>query len=132
MVEGGCQCGAVRYAISGDLARHGLCHCADCRASSGAPMMGWLAVEQAQMEITAGAPTVYQSSENAARHFCGTCGTGVFYYNPVALPGLVDVQSCTLDNPNAVLPGVHIMVKERVGWMESIGDLPEFATFPGE
>ncbi|MGB7372920.1 GFA family protein [Pontixanthobacter sp.] len=132
MAEGGCQCGAVRYAITGDLERHALCHCSDCRASSGAPMMGWLVVEQARMQITKGTPQAYQSSENASRHFCATCGTGLFYYNPVYLPGMVDVQSCTLDDPDAAPAGAHIMVTERVGWMEHAHDWPQFETFPGE
>jgi len=37
-IEGGCQCGAVRYrAIEIPLART-LCHCRSCRRASGAPL----------------------------------------------------------------------------------------------
>jgi hypothetical protein len=43
---GGCQCGAVRYAVEGDPLHHAVCHCADCRASAGAPMVAWLAVKE--------------------------------------------------------------------------------------
>ena len=32
---GGCQCGAVRYEVEGDSLRVGLCHCTDCRKTSG-------------------------------------------------------------------------------------------------
>lgn len=95
-------------------------------------MMGWLVVEQPKMEIIKGAPQAYQSSENASRHFCGTCGTGLFYYNPVYLPDMVDVQSCTLDDPDTAPAGAHIMAKERVDWMKNAHDWPQFETFPGE
>lgn len=45
MLTGGCRCGDVRYqADVTDATRHGLCHCQDCRTSSGAPVMAWLAV----------------------------------------------------------------------------------------
>ncbi|RVQ01757.1 GFA family protein, partial [Sinorhizobium meliloti] len=32
---GGCLCGALKYEVSGEPLRVGLCHCADCRKESG-------------------------------------------------------------------------------------------------
>ncbi|WP_245287875.1 MULTISPECIES: GFA family protein [unclassified Bradyrhizobium] len=40
-LTGGCHCGAIRYEVNGDMMVHALCHCADCRRHSGAPMVGW-------------------------------------------------------------------------------------------
>ena len=44
----------VRYAVDGEFAHHALCHCADCRASSGAPAMAWMAYKSESFRITKG------------------------------------------------------------------------------
>ena len=127
---GGCMCGAVRYEASGDPEHHALCHCGDCRRWSGAPMSGWIAFKDSAVAIT-GAPLTYASSEHGRREFCGTCGTGLFYRNAKFLPGIIDIQSGTLDAPEADPAGAEIMVKERLPWMEDLSGLPKFQTYPG-
>ncbi len=47
------------------------------------------------------------------------------------LPGIIDVQSVTLDEPDAHPPQAHIQVAERRVWMKDVGGLPEFERFPG-
>lgn len=49
-----------------------------------------------------GEPEFVPSSGNAMRGFCADCGTGLFYRNAAVAPGLVDVQSATLDHPEAL------------------------------
>ena len=34
-IEGGCECGAVRYRVTGTLRKVVYCHCAQCRRTSG-------------------------------------------------------------------------------------------------
>jgi hypothetical protein len=46
------------------------------------------------------------------------------------LPGMIDIQSGTFDDPNTVPPRAHIQVAERIGWMERVHDLPMFERFP--
>ena len=129
-ITGGCHCGAIRYEAEGAPEHHALCHCTDCRGWSGAPVMGWIAFREDHLSVT-GEPATYRSSEHGERQFCGRCGTGLFYRNASALPGLVDVQSGTLDDPSAFPPGAQIMVKERLPWTSGMTDLPAFATYPG-
>ncbi len=129
-LTGGCHCGAVRYEADGEVQHHALCHCADCRRCAGAPMVGWLAVAADQVRVT-GEPVTYESSVYGRRQFCGRCGTGLFYTNAEALPGVVDIQSCTLDDADAVPPGAHIQVVERLEWMAGVEALPAFERYPG-
>ncbi len=129
-LTGGCRCGAVRYETVGEPEHHAICHCADCRRSAGAPMVGWIAFREDQVTVT-GTPTDYESSPSAMRAFCGTCGTGLFYRNAKFLPGIVDIQSATLDAPEASPPGAEIMVRDRLPWMDSVGSLPRFEMYPG-
>ena len=46
------------------------------------------------------------------------------------LPGIFDIQSETLDNPEAFPADAHIQLAERIGWMASAHDLPGFKRFP--
>lgn len=130
MLTGRCHCGAISYEAEGEPEHHALCHCTDCRRSAGAPMVGWMAFKEEQVRIE-GAPITYTSSEHGRRSFCGVCGTGLFYRNAAYLPGIVDIQSSTLDNPEQHAPGAHIQTAERLGWMTDLNELPAFERYPG-
>ncbi len=130
-LQGGCQCGEVRYEIEGAPLHNALCHCADCRASAGAPMVGWFAVKEDQFSQTGGAVTTYRGKNGAERQFCPICGTGLFYRNAGMLPGIVDVQQATLDEAASHPPGAQIQCAERLPWMQELSGLPEFERYPG-
>ena len=131
MLTGGCHCGAIRYETDGEPMHHALCHCADCRRHAGTPLVGWAMFKTEQVRVGQGAPKIYASSEHGRRHFCGDCGTGLFYTNGHTLPGITDVQSGTLDDPDALPAQVHIQTADRISWMADIASLPQFARFPG-
>lgn len=131
MLTGGCRCGAVRYqADVTDATRHGLCHCRDCRRSSGAPAMAWLAVPKDRFIVTQGIATRWDGNRGAERYFCGRCGTGLYYFNEGVLPGICDIQSSTLDDADAYAPAIQIQCAERLGWMEGLSGMPEVERFP--
>jgi len=130
-LEGGCQCGAVRYRVEGEAERSAFCHCCDCRKSSGAPVTVWSAFPAARFSVVSGEAKTYTSNGTAMRHFCNGCGTGLWYVNEEVLPGLVDIQTATLDDPEALPPGVHIQAAEELSWMKSAHDLPHFERYPG-
>jgi hypothetical protein len=130
IIEGGCHCGAVRYRIEGEPLTNALCHCSDCRRSAGAPMVSWTMFPDTAVKLIKGSPKTYTSSEHGRRQFCADCGTGLFYRNSSALPGIIDVQSSTYDNPELISPQAHIQVAERIAWMEKAHELPVFERFP--
>ena len=82
------------------------------------------------LRVTKGAVRVYVSSEHGRREFCADCGTGLFYRNAEILPGIVDIQSATYDNPDAVPAQAHIQVADRIGWMVEAHLLPAFDRYP--
>jgi hypothetical protein len=129
MPTGRCHCGSIRYEMPADVLHCALCHCGDCRRHAGAPMVAWAMLPADRLRVT-GEAVVYRSSEHGRRHFCGACGTGLFYVNEAMLPGMVDVQTGTLDDPDALAPKMHIQVAERLGWMRTAHDLPEFERYP--
>ena len=130
MLTGGCHCGAVRYEATGGPLHHAICHCTDCRRCAGAPMVGWIAFTADCVVLTQGETAVYAGSAHGRRHFCIQCGTGLFYFNDEALPGIVDIQSSTLDDAADHAPGAQIQVAERLPWVEGLAGIQAFDRFP--
>lgn len=131
MLTGGCHCGAVRYEAAALPSRHSLCHCSDCRRAAGAPLVGWAIFAEQDVRIS-GEPAVYASSPGTQRKFCGQCGTGLFYTNAAIFPGMIDIQTATLDNPDLVPPSEQIQLADRIGWMKGAHSLPGFDRYPLE
>jgi hypothetical protein len=129
---GGCHCGAVRYEVTSTPQHVVLCHCNDCRKSAGAPMVAWAAFAEGELMVTQGETKTFNSSGTALRSFCPDCGTGLFYRNAEYLPGIVDIQSATLDDPAALPVGAHIQTAERIDWMEAAHTLPMFKRYPSQ
>ena len=127
--QGGCHCGAVRYTVRGDPEFCSVCHCTDCRKSAGAPFVSWAAYQSQNFKIE-WAVTEYHSSDNAYRHFCSKCGTGLYYVNESVLPGFVDIQSATLDDPEAIAPQIQVQVAEQLNWTHAMDQLPRFERYP--
>jgi hypothetical protein len=130
-LQGGCQCGAVRYAVDGEPQHVALCHCEGCRKSAGAPAVAWAAFAEDEFSLKQGELTTYNSSGSAMRSFCPVCGTGICYRNADMLPGIVDIQAATLDNPDALPVQAQIQTAERIGWMATAHELPQFERYPG-
>ena len=131
-MNGQCHCGAVQYEVTGKPITHALCHCADCRRHAGAPMVGWAMFPEENVKVTVGATKTYESSQHVRREFCANCGSGLFYRNSHVLPGIIDVQSGTLDNPEQLPAQCQIQTAERLSWMTGIQTLPEFERFPAK
>ncbi len=93
-------------------------------------MVGWVGVATSSFRITSGEARMWSSNGQAHRYFCATCGTGLYYLNEVVIPGLVDVQIATLDDPTAVAPEVQVQVAERLPWAEHVDRLPAFDRYP--
>ena len=128
--SGRCLCGAISYQLSGEPNVVALCHCGDCRRSAGAPVVAWAMFREAALVLTKGQPKTINSSGAAMRSFCADCGSGLFYRNAAVLPGLVDVQTSTLDDPEALPPTLQIQVAERLNWMKHVHELPELDRYP--
>ena len=75
MHSGGCQCGAVRYRINGELIRPHICHCRMCQKAAGNYFMSLAGVAKENLEITRGEISWFLSSDPVRRGFCSACGT---------------------------------------------------------
>jgi len=118
-IDGGCFCGALRFAIeSGDYVTAN-CHCTMCRRVHAAPYVTWLVVPVARFRYTQGAPAELASSADGTRYFCSRCGTHVACVN-ASHPDVIDVTLGSLDAPAAFAPTIDAYADTRLPWVHTL------------
>ena len=123
---GGCQCGAVRYALKAKPFSADFCHCRMCQRAVGNVFAAYADLKADQVEWTKGQPAIFDSSTKAERGFCRDCGTPLsFAYK--GLPYL-SVTIGSLDDPELVPITGHFGVQSRVSWLKLCDGLPERVT----
>ncbi len=101
VLTGGCQCGAIRYALYTQPDRAGICHCRMCQKAVGSPFNTWANVRVENFAWTRGRPATFRSSSAAGRGFCPRCGTPLcFAY--VKRPESISISIGSLDTPGVV------------------------------
>jgi len=118
-LTGGCQCGAVRFAVDGALGRASICHCRMCQKAFGAfyaPL-----VSAPGLRWTRGAPTYFQSSNRVRRGFCADCGTPLTFEPD---DGPAELAIGAFDDPAAVRPTIQHDLAARLPWLTELDELP--------
>lgn len=116
--KGGCQCGAVRYAI-GRLGKASICHCRMCQKAFGgffAPL-----VEAYDVKWTRGERSIFHSSKRNWRGFCEQCGTPLTY----EYEGRIEIAIGSLDNPDLARPAVQVNARYQRSCFQHLPYLPE-------
>ncbi|MBA5803308.1 GFA family protein [Rhizobium changzhiense] len=117
---GGCQCGAVRFRISGRLGRPSICHCRMCQKQFGGFFSALVTAPEEGMEWTRGEPSYFQSSVNIERGFCSNCGTPMTYRHP----GGLELAIGTFDDRSDLAPLIQVNYEARLPWVEEIFEAP--------
>ncbi|MGP9811823.1 GFA family protein [Rhodopseudomonas sp. NSM] len=125
-LTGGCQCGAIRYALSAPPLRITLCHCRMCQKATGAPFASMAEVAREHFAWTRGRPASFRSSSLAERDFCKACGTPLSYRQNEGAS--IEIMTGTFDRPDRVVPTVQLGAESRLGWVGAIANLPSKTT----
>jgi hypothetical protein len=128
-MTGGCLCGRVRYVVTGEPMRSGLCHCRDCQRYTGSAFEPWLLLATNQVSLHGEMKTFDMTGGSGHvihRHFCANCGSGVVNEVDV-LPGTIIVLAGTLDDPTMFVPTVEIYCSASQPW---VNDGRERERFP--
>ncbi len=124
MHTGSCLCGGVTYTLTADLRNSVACHCVQCRKTSG-HYVSATQVGPDQLTITRDdSLRWYQSSPQAQRGFCATCGSSLFWRHD-ADNGATSVMSGTLDGATGITTEKHIFVADKGDYYEIADDLPQ-------
>ncbi|MCB5203363.1 GFA family protein [Neorhizobium sp. T786] len=119
--NGGCQCGAIRFRVTGELTDSSICHCRMCQKAFGAYYAPLVSVRGAQLEWTRGTVKRFRSSNHVARGFCENCGTPLTYE---AADGM-SIAAGAFDEPASVPPTIQYGVEGKVPFVDRLHDLPE-------
>ena len=112
--QGSCQCGALRYRVSGKAIATTLCHCVSCRRATGGVSVAWAVFDKADVAVN-GAVDEYRSSPGIFWGHCPRCHSLVTYRRD-SRPDHLDITTATLDDPAAFPPTVEIWIGERCDW----------------
>ncbi len=130
-VEGGCYCGALRYAVDGEPMMRAQCHCRECQyITGGAPNM-FMVVPPDAFRYTRGTPRQFARKDipnPVTREFCADCGTHVVTRPP---RGVVAIKVGTLDDPKAYgAPTLAIFTVDKQPFHHVPEGIPAFERRP--
>jgi hypothetical protein len=114
--SGGCLCGSVRYAATGEPKWIANCHCESCRRAVGAPLATYAGFPAERFAWTTGEPVRFHSSPGVTRSFCGRCGTSLTYEG-ARWAGEMHVLVGALDHPEDFPPQRDAFVEEKLPWL---------------
>ncbi len=130
--DGGCACGAVRYAMHGAPMFVHCCHCRDCQRLTGSAFVVNALIETERLSVLRGEPTATPVPTASGRpheiYHCPACRTAL-WSDYGGRPALRFVRVGTLDNPVALPPDVHIFTRSKLPWVEFPADVPAFPVY---
>lgn len=130
-LRGGCLCGSVRYAATGEPSRFYHCHCSRCRKATGTGhasnlfLKGTLAWQSGEDDIRSYKVPEAQRFTNT---FCRQCGGRVPRFIEAA--GIVFIPAGSLDDEPGMTAQARIFLGSRAAWSCDSTALPEYGEYP--
>jgi hypothetical protein len=114
-----CACRQLQISCTAEPIKVSLCHCLECQRRTGSPF-GVAAFFEASSTEVIGAPRSYQRGSDSGFpitfHFCGTCGSTVFWY-PSRKPTAVAVAVGCFADPMFPAPTQAVYCPHRHDWV---------------
>lgn len=114
-LDGGCQCGAVRYRLMGAPIVFYHCHCTECQKQSSSAFGESLRVKRTDF-VCEGETQIFtrhaKSGHHLEAHFCRKCGTRV-YHQRVGMDETLNVKAGSLDDTSWLEPAGHIWTRSK-------------------
>lgn len=120
-MKGSCLCGAVAFEVRGTPEGLSVCHCGQCRKQSG-HLWASAHVPDADLVVT-GDVTWFQSSPEARRGFCPTCGSFLFWKH--AKDAHTSFALGALEAPTGLALRRHIFTADKGDYYEISDGLPQ-------
>jgi hypothetical protein len=120
---GGCLCGSVRYEVRGTLRPVVMCHCTQCRRTTGHFMAATAARLADFRLLSEGELRWYQSSQQARRGFCARCGSTLFWEGEAR--DYLSIAAGTLDDSSGLIVAAHIFVGDKGAYYDIDDPVPQ-------
>ncbi len=126
VTTGSCNCGGVKYTISGPLREVVACHCGQCRKQTG---LFYAATDTLDANIDIvddGSLKWYAASDFAKRGFCGVCGSALFWKRDGS--DRISILAGSLDGDMSdIKMERHIFVEDKGSFYDLKDGLEQFA-----
>jgi hypothetical protein len=126
-IEGGCQCGNVRYRVESEPSFLAVCHCTECQRQSGSAFGMSLAVPPQAFRVRSGTLKKYEVRCDSGRiktcAFCRECGTRIYHQTENGM----SLKAGTLDDTSWLKPDAHYWTKRRQPWVTIPDGVAQFA-----
>jgi len=124
MLNGRCECGAVRYRVADEFLYASNCHCSRCRAATGSAFKPFAGIESGKLEVLEGGDSLLVHGEETLNDTrCAKCGS--LLYSVVRDGEYVHVALGSLVDEPGMRPTKHIFVGSKAPWFEITDDLPQ-------
>lgn len=109
--SGGCQCGSIRYELTGEALELYVCHCNECRKQSASAFGVSVVVPRTAFHLTQGAPRFWSRATDTGHMlecaFCPDCGSRLWHQRS-GEADTISVKGGSLDAPVDLRSAVHI------------------------
>ncbi|WP_417687557.1 GFA family protein [Roseibium sp.] len=123
MIKGSCDCGKVAFSADNESDKVTICHCSQCRRTSGHQ---WAATQAAATTLEFSCDEGlqwYESSNWAKRGFCKFCGSSLFYR--MNNESSVSIAAGCVDSPTGLKVTKHIFVADKGDYYDITDGLPQ-------
>lgn len=116
-LTGGCQCGAVRYAIAEYPLAVYVCHCRECRKQSSSAFGISVQVRHAAFRVTRGTLRTWSRPTDSGKTldclFCPACGSRI-WHETAGDAATITVKGGSFDDPVDLRPAIHIWTSRKL------------------
>ncbi|MGP1353105.1 MAG: GFA family protein [Parasphingopyxis sp.] len=133
-LAGGCQCGAVRFIVSGARPPVYACHCRECQKQSASAFALSVPVARDRLTLEGETATWERPSASGATtrcHFCPRCGTRL-YHASSRNAERITIKGGAFDDTDWIAPQAHLWVSRKQGWMMLPDGAPTHETQPDD
>ena len=131
-LQGGCQCGAIRYETKSVVPEIYICHCTECRKQSASAFGISYTVHRDDLVVVRGAPKCWSRPAASGRvlqcFFCADCGTRVWHASEQVEH--VSIKGGSLDEPFDVGAAIHIWTSSKLTGVIVPGNARSFPEEP--
>jgi hypothetical protein len=124
LFEGQCQCGELRYQVTGETVTLFVCHCTECQRQSSSAFGMALWLRNYNKKIVSGVLKTWVRKTPSGRElvceFCPNCGSRVFH-RIAGQTETMSIKAGTLDKTRELEPVAHIWTSSAQRWVR----LPE-------
>lgn len=120
---GCCQCGNIRYQLTGEAVMLYACHCLDCQKQSSSAFGMSLIMPRDNIEFVRGAADLktWDTKGGDGRikrcTFCPECGTRIYHGSDRENEN-ISIKAGSLDDTRWLRPVAHIWLKSAQPWVE--------------